>query len=288
VKLLISFCILIAAFIGLFALVLTYLDLVSESIEDGEGRSECRGESVGNVNETLAFSVINSIWSELTKKLQTVIKRLFAFFGLFLFEFCGSMAKLVSRKYYGTEYIPQPKFRKTRIKDGQETRRLFEKIARQLIDENFSNVKYELEQFCREIAKKSSNETEQNILNIESDIISRMNQIDSKITGISDKINDVQNESNKQYSRITEELVSFSKNVTTGLENERSKRLTLIKKIQLKEEQEAKTNLKLISDTKAETSQQLSAIGEELSSHSKELGRLRENVDEMCLNFQQF
>lgn len=182
--------------------------------------------------------------------------------------------------------------KKTRMKEAKETKVLFETIAKKLLIQNENNFINKMETICNDMINKKFTELRQDIIIMESAISSRINQIEHKVNDISFKLNDFNQDIIKQNTIMKEDLLKVSKDFTNNIDNERTKRLTSIKKIQTYIEQNNEQCKSLISNinnetmnhiliTKEEVNKMNQITKEDIINQSKDINKIKETVDDL-------
>ena len=200
------------------------------------------------------------------------------------------MPKQTTRRKPPTQTYSSPP--RSSVRERRETRILFEKVAKSLIKDNENEQKLDLELFCKDLIGKQYTDIRQNfalmesnmssrIGQIESLLQSRLGQIDEKLATMNSRINGIEDESRSKTEQIIGFVDKNFKRISVASETESSKRVMLAKKLQAKEEKNMTLLKQMVLDGKEEVAKSLSFMKDDIHSQSTEVGRLRENVDEM-------
>lgn len=173
------------------------------------------------------------------------------------------------------------KILKTKLKQEKESKKLFESMANKLLGGAKNEIQREMESMCREMVSRSITELRHDLFTMESAMSSRLVNIESKLSQLNTKIEDTHNETNKRISVLQEEVNAVNKELKTSLEAERTKRLTGLKKLNEKTEQELVTISNGLNTARHDHVSAINAMNEDLRVQAKEISSLKEKVDEM-------
>lgn len=169
----------------------------------------------------------------------------------------------------------------TRIKQQRETRLLFEQVAKTLMKENESDTKFQLEFYCRELVGQQLADFRQDLMMIESTFSNRMVQLDGHVLTLNKRVSDIEAETSKNIQLLVDHVDKSLQQFTSSVETERSKRLSLGKSLQAKEEKNIGELKQMIMDSKNDMMKTSSTLQEDIKSQNNEILRLRGNIDEM-------
>jgi hypothetical protein len=179
---------------------------------------------------------------------------------------------------------PPAKIKKIKSKEHRESEQLYSSIAKNLVHENSMNSRNEMEIFTRGLINKLFTEFKQEMIVMEVTSSSRMQQMETKITTLSSHIDQSNSALEQKLNKLSDTITKVDTNSKTAFESERSKRLTLTKKIQSDHISDEKAISDLRSEVNASLEQQrkgLTSFGEDLKVQSREVATLKESVDEM-------
>jgi TolA-binding protein len=185
--------------------------------------------------------------------------------------------------------------KKSRMKEAKETRTVFETIAKKLLHESSLSANQKMENFCLDLINRRLTDVRQDVVMIESSLSARIGQLEYKINDVNSKLTELSTNVVHQNTLLREELCTFTQKFSTGMENERNKRLVAMKKMHNLAERgggtggtggtgDAEGSAGTAGNASANVNvnaNAVSALGDELRVQSRELARLRENVDGM-------
>ena len=177
--------------------------------------------------------------------------------------------------------VRSSKAKKTRVKETRETKRLFEAIARKLVEEHVSSANRKVEETCHDMVSRRITELRHDMVVMDSALTTRLTEVENKMNETSTKLNAVTNDLLHQNSLLRDDLSKLSKDCTAGLETERAKRLNGLKKVQMHEELTANECKAMLSSSNADVLRSVGVIAEDMKVQSKEIAKLKETVDDM-------
>jgi hypothetical protein len=195
-----------------------------------------------------------------------------------------SKPKKILKGSKSVDSLPAKIIKKIKSKEHKESEQLYSSIARNLVHENSMNSRNEMEIFTRGLINKLFTEFKQEMIVMEVTSSSRVQQMETKIAALGAHIDKSNQTLEQKLVKLSESITKVDTNSKTAFESERSKRLTLTKKIQSDHSSDEKAISDLRSAVNASLDEQrrgLTALGEDLKVQSREVAGLKESVDEM-------
>ena len=189
------------------------------------------------------------------------------------------------KTYVVSEHTPLRTKKASKLKTTKETRQLFERIAKSLVDENALVLQRQLENFCRDQMNKHFSEIRHDLLMMESTLSARISHLETKMLKVDSSLGEHNTQLTAKVDKIDTKLEDYhngtAKMLSDGLETERGKRLALVKKIQNQFDNLANVFEKRLSDSSKDTANSISILNQDLASHSREIVQMREKIDDM-------
>lgn len=169
----------------------------------------------------------------------------------------------------------------TRMKDGKETRQLFETIAKKLLNQQAAKNKLEMEVFCEDLLNKHMSELRRDLINIESALSSRITNVEAKYTVLENRLHETAANLTSKCDTIIADNQKAIDQTNAAIETERIKRLESYKKQSIKSDRVADEIKKLIEDTRADLFIETNNIQQDINLHTIEINRIKDNVEEL-------
>lgn len=179
------------------------------------------------------------------------------------------------------EVVTRVKAKKIKSKEEKESRKLFETIASELIEDAKEDIYDELESKCKELVLRSVSELRHEIFTIESSMSNRITQLETKINNLTTAISESKDETKKKFENLQADISTNQQKMHDEVETERNKRILTYKKLQEKLDQHSQTVTTSFQTQKHDTTGALNTLNDDIRLSVKEVASLKEKVDEM-------
>lgn len=162
----------------------------------------------------------------------------------------------------------------TRLREIRETKKLFDSVAKQLLQDRNSYIHSKLEQMCADIIARKMAEMRQDLIVMDSTFSARISDMESKLEEATKSIAEVTRDLLHQNTAVRDDVTRITAELNKGIETERAKRIASFKKLQLYEDAQINEVRLQVAANKEEGAKEIAKINGECK-------KTRETMEEL-------